>query len=111
MRIAVVPHDDIQPAIREWRRSLGRTQGERRQRFEECWNEFVALVMAGGGIPESAVPDNSTWPPTYWTIFPGGGLARILVEPPKRAGWFSYVRRVLVIELIFSPGLQGQVRP
>jgi hypothetical protein len=111
MRIEVVPHEDIRPAIREWRRSLGHTREEQRRRFDEFWDEFVAHIVAESGFPKSAFNDDTTDPPTYWCVFPGGGLARLLVEPDERVGWFSYRRRVLVIELIFSPGLRGPVRP
>jgi hypothetical protein len=111
MRIDVVVHKDIEPLLREWRRSLGASRAERYREFNKLWSEFVRSIIAARGFPKTAYEDDSTEPPTYWCAIPGGGLARILVEPAVRVGLFSYVRRVLVIDLNFSPGLRGQVLP
>lgn len=110
MRIEVVPHRRIHPLLRQWRHSLPGTREEQNDQSKRLWRELVRLIAAGRGIPERSWKDASTNPPTYWCAFPGGGLAQIYVASERRVNLFWRVRRIIVIDLNFSPGLLGPVR-
>lgn len=110
MRIEVVPHRRIHPLLRQWRDSLPGTREEQVVLSQRLWGAFVRLVEVGRGIPEQSWKDATTNPPTYWCDFPGCGLARIYVKPDRRVRLFRHVRRVIVIDLNFSPGLLEIVR-
>jgi len=107
VRIEVVAHEDIKPLLREWRRSFPGSREERNRQFRTHWRDFVRTIVADRGIPKTSIEDNTTDPPTIWCDFPGGGIARIVVEPDRRVRLLWYVRRVIVIDLNFSPGLRG----
>jgi len=98
MKIVVVAQRDLLPLLDEWRRSLPGSRTERKQLAEALWAEFVQSIVKAGGVPKNASDDKSTEPPTYWCDFPGG-LAQIVVEPPRRVGLFSTERRVIVVDL------------
>jgi hypothetical protein len=106
MKIEVVPHAEIRPLLREWRRSLAGTRDEQRHQAKELWNEFVRSIVTAKGPPPKSIPDNRTDPPTHWCDFPGLGMAHIVVEPDRRVGLLTYVRRIVVINLNFSPGVR-----
>jgi hypothetical protein len=86
---------------------IPRDPGGADRAFRKLWGVFVRTILADRGVPKTSIGDNSTDPPTFWCDFPGGGIARIVVAPDRRVGLFSYVRRVIVIDLNFSPGLRG----
>jgi hypothetical protein len=109
-RIEVVAHERIRPLLREWRESLPGTREEQAELSRRLWREFVRSIVAGRGVPEKSRKNDTTKPPTHWCGFPGGGIARILIEADRRVRLFTYVRRVVVIDLTFSPGLPGQAR-
>ena len=106
MKIVVIAHEELKPVIYQWRQTLDGTREERRRKADALWLEFVRSIVDAGGLPEHYVEDETTVPPSYWVNFPGG-LANIIIEPDRRQGLFSKVRRVVVTELNFSPGLRG----
>jgi hypothetical protein len=102
MVIKVVPHDVIKPQLRVWRRSLGNTRSERDEVAKKLWAEFVQIIVEAEGPPAGALPDLTRTPTCYVCDFPGGWSAEIIVEPDRREGWFSTVRRVVVINLFVN---------
>jgi hypothetical protein len=106
MRVVVVAHESIKPLLAAWSRTLGDSPAECRRRFRELWGEFVESLEFAQGAPEQSIQDNRTTPPTFWCNFPGG-LAQIIVEPDHHVGLFRKVRRIVVANLNFSPGLSG----
>ena len=106
MKIVVIAHEELRPVLDEWRRSFDGTREERKRIADALWAEFVQSIVDARGLPKNYEKDETTEPPTYWVNFPGG-LANIIIEPDRREGFFSKVRRILVIELNFSPGLRG----
>jgi hypothetical protein len=107
MRVVVLPHKRIRPVLAAWRRSLGDTREQRNRLFDQLWREFVESIVAAKGPPPSSIEDDTTTPLTYWCNFPGVGTAQLLVEPDRRIGFFRAERRVIVVDLNFSPGLLG----
>jgi hypothetical protein len=93
--------------LEAWHRSLGATEAERNRRRREFWREFVEAIVGAKGRPPGSFTDTSTSPPTYWCSLPGGGMAQLLVEPDRRVGLVSSVRRIIVIDLNLSPGPLG----
>jgi hypothetical protein len=91
--------------IDAWRRTLGDTAENRHQRAAELWREFVSSIVAAKGPPKDSQEDKSTEPSTFWCNFPGGGMARLLVKPDRRGQFFVLERRIVVIDVNFSPGL------
>jgi len=107
MRVVVVVHRRVRPMLAAWRRSLGNTRAERDRRRRQLWGEFVESIVRGKGRPVGCVEDNRTTPTTYWCSFPGVGIAQLLIQPDRRVGLISTERRVVVVDLNFSPGLPG----
>lgn len=107
MKIEVVPHEEIKPLLRAWRQTLGDTRQERDRRFREMWAAFVQRIVDASGPPPDAIADPTVRPTRYLCSFPEDGFAELVVEPDRRTGWFTIVRRVIVINLIFSPGPPG----
>jgi hypothetical protein len=107
MRVTVLPHKRIKPLLAAWRRSLGDTREQRDQLASRLWGEFVDSIVAAKGPPHGSIEDDTRTPLTYWCNFPGVGVAQLLVEPDRRVGFFRIERRVVVVNLNFSPGLPG----
>jgi hypothetical protein len=104
MRAVVKAHDVIKPILAAWRRSLSTDPLERKVMARGLWDEFVQQIVRAEGPPPGSAEDKSTNPTSYWCNWPGGGLAQIVVLPDRRVGVFAIERKVVVINLNFSPG-------
>jgi hypothetical protein len=107
MRVVVIPHRRIKPLFDAWRRSLGGTAESRDRLAAKLWRDLVKSIVAAKGPPPESSEDRSTDPPTFWCSLPGVGLAQLLVKPDRRVNFFVVERRIVVIDLNFSPGLDG----
>ena len=104
MRVTVVPHEVVKSFIAAWRRRLSPDREERRRLARERWDEFVRRIVESEGPPTGSVEDASTTPTSFWCDWPGGGMAQIVVMPDRRTGFFTVERKVVLINLNFSPG-------
>jgi hypothetical protein len=104
MSVTLVPHEVVKPLIAAWRRTLSPDRDERQQLARERWKEFVRRIVEAEGPPPGSVEDVSTNPTSFWCNWPGGGLAQIVVMPDRRTGFFTVERKVVLINLNFSPG-------
>lgn len=90
-----------------WRRSLAGSPEERHLLAKKFWQELVNSIVAAKGPPPGSRVDRSAEPPTYWYYMPGIGLAQLLIKPDRRVNFFVVERRIVVINLNFSPGLDA----
>lgn len=103
MQTKVVAHTVIEPILQQWWVTLGKTPEERNKEYRQRWGDFESRIKEAKGPPAGSIPNLATRPPTYFCGF-DGGFAEIVVEPDERTGWFSTMRRVVVINLLI-PGL------
>ncbi len=106
--LQVVAQEVVRPLLAQWRSSLPGTEAEQRELTRQLWAAFVQSFEAERGPPPGSMIDPSTDPTTTWCPFPGG-LAQVVVQPDRWVGWFTVVRRVVVVDLNFSPGLPQPV--
>ncbi len=103
MRVTVKFHQDTQPALAAWQRSLTDTPRRRAELRDIYLTEFRNRVDLAAGPPVDAIKDERTRPLTYWVELSGGTWLQLVVVE-TRAGILGRVsREVIVLKVASRP--------